>query len=277
MNNFKRKKRVLIDRKNAFVFAFWMFVNRVLISLRFQDFQIIGRQNLPQSGPFLLVSNHVTRWDGLIVYRLIARPTNFMVSPNELRGLQGAVLSSMGSFPADPRVDLISHVMHLFKKGEGVVVFPEGNIFRDNITHPFKTGAAKIAQAAVDDGINLPIVPVAINYACQGKVAQIVIGQAVQAADYFKTNEEINGKALRQLSDRLYSEVCFLRSGLSSLGDRLAHFMGLAGHARKQIVLLSTDTMQLVESFPAQKFPEPLLALVQSSSKTSVSPDRKVS
>jgi 1-acyl-sn-glycerol-3-phosphate acyltransferase len=241
MNTFKRKKRELVDRKNAVVYAFWMLVNKILISLRFKDFQIIGRQNLPKSGPFLLVSNHVTRWDGLIVYGLIDRPANFMVSPNELLGMQGAVLSSMGSFPADPRLDLINHAMNVFKKGEGVVVFPEGNIFRDGSTHPFKTGAAKIALAAASAGIDLPIIPVAINYAGQGSVAQIVLGRPVRAGDYLEEATEPNNRVLRSVSDRLHGEVSTLRAGLAGLGERLAQFAGQAGRRFLEVAWLGNN------------------------------------
>ncbi|MBX9722133.1 MAG: hypothetical protein K2X81_12105, partial [Candidatus Obscuribacterales bacterium] len=86
MNTFKRKKKPLSDRKNIFVYLFWQLVNRILIAFNFKDFQIIGGQNLPKSGPFLLVANHTSRWDGLLAYRTIDRPANFMVSPNELVG-----------------------------------------------------------------------------------------------------------------------------------------------------------------------------------------------
>lgn len=252
MNTFKRQKRVLVDRKNAFVYAFWMLVNRILISLRFKDFQIVGRQNLPESGPFLLVSNHITRWDGLIVYELIGRPANFMVSPNELKGMQGAVLASMGSFPADPRADLISHAMNLFAKGEGIVVFPEGNIYRDNATHQFKTGAAKIAMAAAQSGIDLPIIPVALNYADEGKVAQVVLGQPISTSDYLqensKTSESNNSTLLRALSDRLHREVCYLRAGLGSVGDRLALFIGPVRRRWSEIARITKSEIVIVEA-----------------------------
>ena len=226
MKTLRRKKIELKDRKNALVYAFWNLVNKVCISVRFKDFQVLGRENLPKSGPFLLVSNHITRWDGLIVYELIGRPANFMVSPNELLGAQGAVLASMGSFPADPRVDFINHAMNLFKKGEGMVVFPEGNIFRDGSTHNFKMGAARIAMAAAAEGIELPIIPAAIHYGADGEIAQMALGEPISASDYASIASQTNGGVLRLLSDRLHREVCFLRSGLGNLGDNLALFEG---------------------------------------------------
>lgn len=249
MNTFKRSKRVLTDRKNALVFAFWMFVNKIVLSLRFRDFQIIGRQNLPKSGPFLLVSNHITRWDGLIVYELIGRPSNFMVSPNELLGLQGIVLSSMGSFPADPKADLISHSMNQFRKGEGIVVFPEGNIFRDSTTHSFKTGAAKIAFAAAREGIDLPIIPIAINYAADNKVAQIVLGQSLSPQEYLMKEDTDAGsvKSLRTLSDRMHDDVSSLRTALTALGEKMARFIGASRRGWLDTARLTTDQLIVAE------------------------------
>jgi 1-acyl-sn-glycerol-3-phosphate acyltransferase len=248
MAAFKRKKRALIDRKNALVYFFWMLVNRISIAVRFKDLQIIGKHNLPKSGPFLLLSNHISRWDGLIVYQTINRPANFMVSPNELMGLQGTVLSSMGSFPADPRADLINHALSLLKKGEGIVVFPEGNIFRDGSTHNFKNGAAKIAQAAAENGIDLPVIPAAIHYADDGRVAQIALGTAVKASEYFgKPDNAING-VLRTFCERMHREVCHLRGSLGSIGDRLALFTGARKFHWPEMLRISAQEVVIAES-----------------------------
>lgn len=179
-----------------------------------------------------------------------------MVSPNELRGYQGSVLMSMGSFPADPRFDLIGHAVNLFKRGQGIVVFPEGNTFYDGSTHKFKTGAAKIAFAARNEGIDLPVLPAAIHYPEDGTSARIVIGKAISLDEYANTSEcghdakinstedkityakvahdscdstaqvESNPKLMRSLADRMFREVCFLRASLGSTGDNLALFTG---------------------------------------------------
>lgn len=220
----RRKKKELADQKNIFVYAFWHLVNIIVTSIKFRKFEIVGKENIPKDGPFLLVSNHCSRWDGLIVYRTIGKPSNFMVSPNELKGFQGSVLISMGSFPANPRYDLVGHSLEMFKKGQSVVVFPEGNTFYDGSTHTFKTGAAKIALAAHKEGLNVPLLPAAIHYSADGKTARICIGQAITLDEYAGEDVEAvaSSTALRSLSDRMFREVCYLRAGLGVLADRLA-------------------------------------------------------
>ena len=131
----------------------------------------------------------------------------------------------MGSFPADPRAELINHSLNLFAKGQGIVVFPEGNIFQDDNTHHFKTGAAKIAIAAAEAGFDLPIIPLAINYADDGKIAQLVLGTPVSASEYAEgaiASNEAHSKQMRALTDRLYREVCHLRASLGNIADRQA-------------------------------------------------------
>jgi 1-acyl-sn-glycerol-3-phosphate acyltransferase len=234
--NGKAKKKVLADQKNWLTYTFWTLVNIILIAFRFRSFQIIGRENLPKDGGFLLVANHTSRWDGLLVYRAVNRPANFMVSPNELKGLQGTVLTSMGAFPADPRFGIIEYAREQMRKGEPVIIFPEGNIFTDGITHPFKNGAAKVAMTSLTDGLDIPVIPAAINYAGDRKVAQIVFGEPVSLSTYVDQYAEDQIPALRTLSDRMHREVCLLRETLGSVGDRLALYGNNGKQAWRNLV-----------------------------------------
>lgn len=227
----KAKKRELVDQKNWLTYLFWSLVNVILIAFRFRNFQIIGAENIPKTGGFVLVANHTSRWDGLLVYRAINRPANFMVSPNELLGLQGRVLISMGSFPADPRAGIIEYAQSQLEKGEGVVIFPEGNIFTDGVTHPFKNGAARVALNCANNGVCVPLIPVAINYAADRKVAQLVIGEPISLSTYVEQFNHDQLPALRTLSDRMHREVCHLRETIGGVGDKLA----LYGNHGKQM------------------------------------------
>lgn len=222
----RNKPKQLTDRKKPHTYGFWSLVNKIAIHFRFQDFQIIGKEYLPKSGPFILVSNHISRWDGLVVYKSIGRPANFMVSPNELLGLQGIVLTSMGAFPADPRADIIEFAQKQFEKGEGLVIFPEGDIFTDGSTHHFKNGAARIALTCAEAGLIVPIVPCAIHYASGSSIARLSIGPAVDPQPYQPLYAENGPSGLKNLSQRLHREVCHLRYGLGEFGDKLILFSG---------------------------------------------------
>lgn len=143
------KRQQIVDQKNRMVYAFWSMVNKIVLARQFKSIEISGAENIPQNSGFMLVANHSSRWDGLLVYNLIGRPSNFLVHPNELLGFQGIVLKSMGAFPASTQFDLQAHINRQLGKDESVVVFPEGDVYRDGVTHPFKCGAARFALNAV--------------------------------------------------------------------------------------------------------------------------------
>lgn len=220
-------KTEIVDRKSLLTYSIFTAISRLAIKLHFKHVVVRGNENIPKEGAFLIVSNHVSRWDGLLIESIIGRPANFMVSPNELRGVQGLILSSAGSFPADPRANLIDYVCKQFRKGEGLVVFPEGDIFRDGITHPFKHGAARTALMCAKEGILPPVVPMAITYAKSSPdIAYVLVGAPV---DFSYSREQYKSQsvlAMRNLSNQLHREICHLRYELGERGDKDVIFTG---------------------------------------------------
>lgn len=214
----------IADRKNALTYAFWSTVNKVVLGNRFVTVEVEGRENLPANRGFMLVANHSSRWDGLLVYNLINRPANFLVHPNELRGPQGTVLKSMGSFPASTQFDLQSHIERQLRKGEGVVIFPEGDVHRDGLTHSFKSGAARFALNAVRAGVDVPIVPVAMKYSDDLSSVRIKVGEPISTTEYLELFLKESAQAVRSLTDRLQREVCHMRLELGADQEALNLF-----------------------------------------------------
>jgi len=158
-----KKRKNLKDNKSFLRFTFWNIVNQIIMRVHFKKVSVIGKQNLP-SGAFILIANHSSRWDGLVVQFLLNRRANYMVSPNEMKGMQGRAVRSVGAFPSNSRHDLVAYSLERLLNKEPLVVFPEGNIFKDEFLHPFKKGVAKIALEALSRNYNIPIVPLAIEY-----------------------------------------------------------------------------------------------------------------
>jgi 1-acyl-sn-glycerol-3-phosphate acyltransferase len=205
-------RKRLRDRKNSAAILFLDGLNRFVLNLRFgKRLMVRGLENLPTNGSYLLVSNHTTRWDGLIARRLINRRANYMVSPNELTGVQGLVLPLGGAFPADAvAYDLRQYFWEQVVKGEPVVIFPEGDIYRDGLTHRFKSGAARMALTCGAAAIPLPVVPMAIRHLPDG-TAIVAIGAPIDVQPYVAENMRDAGAGVRNLTARMYREV----SGLS--------------------------------------------------------------
>lgn len=252
------------DAKDPITFFFLAFLTKLVIALFFRKLNVRGRENLP-AGPFICIANHSSRWDGPVLGCLINRPANFMVSPNELTGLQGLLLHKVGAFPAHPKLDFVGHVLKQFGKGEPFVIFPEGNVFYDGHTHNFKKGVARVAFSAWQAGFDVPIVPVGIRY--ENGVACYNFGHPVSGVEYKQLFEENQALAMKSLTASLEREVRYLTSEIGNIQDRRqlaetsisdasatsnkAHFLGTISFGESERIVtasLIVPTMVPVES-----------------------------
>lgn len=221
-----KKQLSVKDHKNWLGYTFWNTVNEVILHTHFSSIELIGKENVPKTGSFLLIANHSSRWDGLLVQHLIGRRANYMVSPNELLGAQGGAVRAVGAFPADPRYNIMDHMKQQIAKGEPVVIFPEGTVYYDGTTHPFKKGAARIVLACRAEGIDLPIVPMGINYTEGNHRVRGIVGNPIDAGDYVSAGEDEPQAALTRLSTALHREVCHLRHAAGATMDNDTLFVG---------------------------------------------------
>jgi 1-acyl-sn-glycerol-3-phosphate acyltransferase len=138
----------------------------------FDGIRVLNRQHLPSSGPVLLAPTHRARWDALLLphaagRRVTGRDCRFMVTKDEMQGLQGWFLHRLGCFPVDqarPTLASLRYAIDLLKAGEQLVVFPEGRIRRDDSPMRVHQGLARLAMLAVSQGVPVRVVPVGIAY-----------------------------------------------------------------------------------------------------------------
>jgi len=199
-------QKIFVDRKSRLTVGFFYLLNKVVSRWHFKRLNIEGNENIPSHGSFMLIANHTSRWDGPVLMETIRRASNWMVSPNELKGLQGLILRSVGAFPANSRFDLIDFVAQQITKGEPVVIFPEGNIFRDGQTHPFKSGAARIILTAKALGIDIPVVSAVIRYVDQASV-KVVVSKPVYVNSQFSDCQINHHEKVRRLTDDLQEKL----------------------------------------------------------------------
>lgn len=183
----------------------------IVIPLFFGKIQIRGQENIPLEEPVIIAPTHRSRWDAFIVPYALGRLVSgrdlcFMVSDNEVKGIQGWVIRRMGGFPVNtdrPQLTSVRHSVELLKPNqEMIVIFPEGGIFNDNQIHPLKRGVAAIALQAETDKSKkgVKILPVGIRYSqpypSWGTKVKVDIGSPLTVSEYL-------GKSLRQSSQKL--------------------------------------------------------------------------
>jgi 1-acyl-sn-glycerol-3-phosphate acyltransferase len=167
----------------------------------FGKIEIVGAENLPKTGPVIIAPTHRARWDSIIVphavgYGVTKRHPRFMTSANEMMGLQGWFVKRLGGFPVDteqPGIGSFRHAVEILVEGQMLVIFPEGNIFRDNRLQNLKPGLARIAchaqaKTAVSGAEGVKIVPVSLRYSqpfpkWRSKI-KVHIGTPIAVADF---------------------------------------------------------------------------------------------
>ncbi len=134
------------------------------LTYRLRDY---GVDNIPAEGAVLLVGNHFTFLDALIVYCTSKRPVRFIADEATLplkSKLASYVLRQTGviQFKIGVRksaVSMIRQAQEALQKGEVVGIFPEGALTRDGQVRAFKNGFLAILRKTPE----VPIIPFAIS------------------------------------------------------------------------------------------------------------------
>src|SRR4051812_44150098 len=109
----------------------------------------IGREHIPASGPVIFVSNHRSFLDPFIVGLCSRRPVYYVAKQELFRNrLFGWFISSLGAFPvrrgaAD--ADMIETAKAILKRGDPVLIFPEGTRTRPGALGKPKRGVGRLA------------------------------------------------------------------------------------------------------------------------------------
>ena len=137
------------------------FLLRPFVRL-FYRITVIGARNLPAKGPALLVCNHVSYVDAVILGYALERPPRFLIWRKFYDApITGPVARAFGAIPVaendapETIKTSIAEVVAALKAGEVVCMFPEGGMTRTGHVHSFKRGFELIARRA-----GAPITPV---------------------------------------------------------------------------------------------------------------------
>ncbi|GAB3729894.1 MFS transporter [Luteimonas pelagia] len=145
----------------AMRFVSWLLV-KALYRLRIRGIE----EHVPDDGPALLVCNHVSYMDALILAGAIPRPVRFVMYYRifNIPGLSWLFRTARAIPIAGAREDPVlmqrafDEIHAALANGELVGIFPEGGLTKDGGIAPFKSGVEKIlARRAV------PVVPMALR------------------------------------------------------------------------------------------------------------------
>lgn len=137
----------------------------VLLTRTIYTLRVRGIENLPKEGPAVLVANHISLVDALLIMAAVDRPVHFIMSEYYFnRWWLRPLMKILGCLPvattSSPRV-LIESLRSAGKyldQGEVLCIFPEGQISHTGMLQPFRRGIEVILR-----GRDCPVIPLFLD------------------------------------------------------------------------------------------------------------------
>ena len=126
--------------------------------------KLIGAENEPEDGTFLICANHISEADPLILGACLKHNPRDMAKKELMKvPVIGKLITALGAYPIDRGgndVAAIRKTVDFLKNGESVIMFPQGTRCRgvDPAETRFRNGCALIAARA-----GVPVLPIYIG------------------------------------------------------------------------------------------------------------------
>ncbi len=206
---------------------------------------VIGEERIPRSGPLIVAANHHNALvDGvLLLATLPRRLVSVAKAPLFSNPLIGPFLRLIGALPVHRRQDggtdparndrLFAASTATLRRGDAILIFPEGVSQPEPTLMPLRTGAARMLLAAEADSVGpVTLLPVGLMFHEPGTFrsgwALIAVGEPVETAEYIGLARSQPEEAARRLTARLGEA---LRGLIAEVDDR--ETLRLVEHAER--------------------------------------------
>ena len=146
-------------------FVAWITANLVY------RYRLRGDEHIPAEGAAVLVCNHVSYVDAVLLMAASPRPIRFIMDHRIFRvPVLGALFRLAKAIPVAPQKEdplayerAFAQAAQVLREGDLLGIFPEGAITRDGAVAPFKGGVRKILDAAQAEQLHVCVVPAALS------------------------------------------------------------------------------------------------------------------
>ena len=206
-------------------FIYWNVgrANFIRIFKLFWEYPIVGKENFPQHGGAMVISNHQSELDPWLVGSAVNKKVQWLSKIENFDiPIFKSIIKPFGTIPikrGQQDVDALEKVKAVLENGGCVGMFPEGTRSPDGELAPFHSGAAKLCLE-----VGVPYVPCAIFGAYKvfpkhaslkkirirdGSIIKIVIGKPV----YIDPSMELNYENIQIIKNEMRKDVLILQSG----------------------------------------------------------------
>ncbi|HEY4624663.1 MAG TPA: lysophospholipid acyltransferase family protein [Blastococcus sp.] len=150
------------------VYLIARLILRPLFLLFFRP-HVVGRENVPATGAFIIASNHLSFIDSMAIPLMAPRRVGYLAKAEYFTGsgLRGRLtrtwFTALGALPVERQThraaqEALDTAMTVLRSGGGFGIYPEGTRSRDGKLARGKTGVAWLALTA-----DCPVVPVGLT------------------------------------------------------------------------------------------------------------------
>lgn len=204
--------------RNSILYNLFTLYGRFVIKLYFKRIEIHGLENIPKTGPVILVANHQNAFlDAILTHLCQPRPPHFLTRGDVFnKPLANLFLRSLKMRPIFRFRDGLTNVkknektfeecFNILESGQVLAIFPEGNHDLKFNLRTLQKGCARIVydtEKRNDFELNVHIVPFGIQYYgnqhSRSKVL-IQVGEPILSIDFkeFKEDEKTYHLALTE-------------------------------------------------------------------------------
>jgi 1-acyl-sn-glycerol-3-phosphate acyltransferase len=133
--------------------ALWPLIGRARLE---------GLENIPEDGPFILIANHQSYLDPILIQAVVRRPIHTMSKSTQFSdAITGPIVKSLKGFPVrrfqvDPQA--VRLALRILRHGHGVGIYVEGERTWDGRLQPPRLGTIRLLLKA-----GVPVIPCGVS------------------------------------------------------------------------------------------------------------------
>jgi len=182
----------------------------------FFDIRLYGTRNVPRSGGVLLVSNHQSYLDPVLLAVGLERPLSYMAKSELFRNRAFAwIIRSLNAFPVEQGagdVGAVKETIHRLREGHVLNIYPEGSRSPGGKIMPLEKGVGLVIRRA-----KVPVVPAVIDGAYRAWGKSMKFPRAVPVRVMFGPPMDLAGldreQIIQRIDQTLHAMLSDLRAG----------------------------------------------------------------
>ncbi len=194
------------------IYAVAKVILRALFALLLR-LRVEGAENIPQEGPLVIASNHLSLLDPPVIGTAATRKVHFMAKQELFVPILGTLYKILGAFPvrrggADRAA--IKHGIEILQSGRVLAIFPEGTRSKTGKLGKAEPGALMMASKA--KAAIVPCCVIGTDLQRQGRIwpkVMVRFGKPV----CFPDDAAVNKEFLHNMTEDLMQRIASLQKG----------------------------------------------------------------